>query len=147
VRQLRLEGEYVIRAPRDRVYAIITDFENTPKHFPAVAKSAHLVQRDGNNLVVDVETKAFFGSKTFKVRMEATLRPGEGFTSVNTSSLGVERESLTLETIAEGTRIVYINDVQIKSRVFRILGGLLLKRIALKYWERAVFGTLRQMLE
>ncbi|MFH0911798.1 MAG: hypothetical protein V1918_09885 [Planctomycetota bacterium] len=75
------------------------------------------------------------------------LRPNEGFASTNTSSLGVEHEVVTLEHVPEGTRLVYRNDVEVKSRLFRIFGGFLIRHAALKYWERAYLGKLREMLE
>lgn len=144
---LHPETYYTIKAPRETVYKIITDFENAPKYFPRVAKSARVISRDGNKFVVEARTKAFFGSKTFSVRMEGELRPPEGFVSTNTSSLGIEHEVFTMEEIPEGTRIHYVNDVEIKSWFFRLLGGFLIKRIALKYWEHAVFDKMKQMLE
>ena len=147
MKQIHLEGAYIIKAPRERVYEVITDFENAPKYFPAVAKSARVVKREGDGLVVEVETKAFLGSRTFKVHMETRLRPNEGFSSTNTSSLGVEHEVLSLEAIPEGTRIAYTNDVEIKNRFFQIFGNFLIKRIALKYWEHAVISKLKRMLE
>jgi len=79
--------------------------------------------------------------------MDAELRPPEGFASVNTSPLGVEHEVFMMEEVPEGTRIRYSNEVEIKSPLFRMLGGILLGKVALKYWERAVIGKLRQMLE
>ncbi len=144
---IRLERYYTIKAPREAVYRIITDFENVPKYFPSVAKSAQFINRDGNNFVVEAQTKAFFGSKTFAVRMEGRLNPPAGFASTNTSSLGIEREVFTMEETPEGTKIHYINDVEITSPLFRLFGGLLIKNIALKYWEHAVFDKLKKMLE
>ena len=79
--------------------------------------------------------------------METTLRPTEGFTSVNTSSLGIEHETLNLETTPDGAKIIYVNDVEVRSLFFRILGRFLLKRVALRYWERAIIDKLRKMLE
>jgi len=147
VKRVHLAGSYIIRAPRQKVYEILTDLESAPKYFPRVAKSARVVNRDGNDLVAQVETKAFLGSRTFHVQMETHLRPNEGFTSTNTSSLGVEHEVVTLEHVPEGTRLVYVNDVQVKSRIFRTLGGFLIRNVALKYWEWAYIGKLREMLE
>jgi carbon monoxide dehydrogenase subunit G len=144
---IRLERYYIIKAPREAVYGIITDFENVPKYFPSVAKSARFLSRDGNNFVVEAQTKAFFGSKTFTVRMEGVFNPPEGFVSTNTSSLGIEHEIFTMEETPEGTKIHYVNDVEITSPFFRLFGGFLTKHIALKYWEHAVFDKLRKMLE
>jgi hypothetical protein len=125
---------------------IITDFENFPRHFPSVAKSARCVSRDGNRFVAEAQTKAYFGSKTFQVRMEGQLRPPEGFTSTNTSSLGIEHEAFTMEETPGGTVIHYVNDVEIKSPFFRVF-SFLIKHVALWYWERAVFAKLKQLTE
>ena len=147
MKAIRLEGSYLIRAPRQKVYEVLTDFQGAARHFPRVARSARIVGRDGNDLSVEVETKAFLGSRTFHVRMDAHLRPGEGFTSTNTSSLGVEHETVTLHDVPEGTLLDYLNEVEVKSAVFRIFGGFLIRVVARKYWERAYIGRLREMLE
>jgi len=147
LKTIHLESYYTIKAPREAVYGIITDFENVPKYFPSVAKSARLISRDGNNFVVEAQTRAFFGSKTFAVRMEGRLNPPEGFVSTNTSSMGIEHEVFTMEETPEGTKIHYVNDVEITSPFFRLFGGFLIKHIALKYWEHAVFDKLKKMLE
>jgi hypothetical protein len=143
---IHLEGYYVIKAPREAIYNVITDFENAPKYFPRVAKSAKCISRDGNNFIFEIETKAFWGSMTFKVRMEGQLRPPEGFLSTNTSLLGIEREGLMLCEVPEGTGVHYINDVEITSPFFRRF-HFLIKEVALRYWERAVFEKLRLMFE
>jgi hypothetical protein len=77
---LRLQATHVIRAPRQAVYDLITDFESAPKHFPAVARAVRVTRREGNHLEVEAETKAFLGSETLRVRMDTHLHPPEGFT-------------------------------------------------------------------
>ncbi len=144
---IHLETHYLIKAPREKIYAIMTDFENLPRYFPSVAKEAKVLMRDGNRFVVEAKTKAFFGSKTFTVLMEGELQPPRGLISTNTSSLGVEKESFMMEEIPEGTRIDYVNDVEITSWFFRIFGNILIKHLALWYWERAVFRKLKTMME
>ena len=52
-----------------------------------------------------------------------------------------------MEETPEGTNIHYTNDVEIKSPLIRLFGKVLLGWFALKYWERAVIGQLRQRLE
>ncbi len=141
-----LESNYTIKAPRSEIYTIMTDFENVPKYFPSVAKSARYISREGNNFVVEAQTKAFLGSKTFNVRMEGQLQPPTGFISTNTSSIGIEHEVFTMEEIPGGTKIHYVNDVEIKSPFFRHF-SFLIKYVALWYWERAIFSKLKKMLE
>jgi hypothetical protein len=142
MRALHLEGTWIIRIPRQAAYDTITDFARYPVHFPAVAKSARAVSLQGQRFVVDVTTKAFLGSRSYKVRMEGELRPADGFVSTNTSSIGVERETFTMEEVPEGTRIRYVNDVELHSRFFRIFGSILLKHLAVWYWKRAVIDRL-----
>ena len=66
---------------------------------------------------------------------------------MNSSSLGIEHEPLMLKTISEGTKIDYVNDVEIRSLFFRIFGKILIGTIALKYWEYAVINKLKKILE
>jgi hypothetical protein len=54
--------------------------------------------------------------------METELTPPEGVTSVNTSSPGIEHETLRMKVISEGTRIDHVNEVDIQSAFFRIFG-------------------------
>lgn len=115
-KQIHLKCSWTVNAPRKEVYKIITDFENMPKYFPSVDKSVRFVSRDGDNFVVEAQTKAFFGSKTFTVHMEGKFQPPKGFVSTNISSLGIEHEIFSMEEIPEGTKIHYINDVEIKNQ-------------------------------
>ncbi len=73
MRTLTLEGTWLVRIPRAAAYEIITDFERFPVHFPAVTRSVRVVSREGRRFVVDAQTKAFPGSKTYHVRMEGEL--------------------------------------------------------------------------
>jgi carbon monoxide dehydrogenase subunit G len=145
MKQIHLEGSWTIRAPRDEVYRVITDFENAPKYFPLVAKSARVVSRQGNDLVMAMETKSF--GMAFQVRMTTRLCPPEGFVSENASWLGIEHEVFMMEEVPEGTKINYTNDVEIKSRLFRLLGRILLGWYAVRFWERAVIDKMKKMLE
>ncbi|MFA5271795.1 MAG: SRPBCC family protein [Candidatus Omnitrophota bacterium] len=126
MKRIHLESSWIIRAPRNKVYEIITDFENAPKYFPAVAKSVEILDRQGNRMVLAAKTKAFFASKKFKVTMNTELRPPEGFISENISSLGVEHEVFSMEEVPEGTKINYVNNIEVKSLFFRILEECLL---------------------
>ena len=146
-RKTHLEGHYYISASREAVYSLLTNFENLPKNFPQVAKSAKIISMNGNDFDVEVKTKAFPGSRLFTVRMIGTLNPGFGFRSTNTSSLGVEEELVVLCDDSGGTRIDYINDVAINSPIFRIFAKFLIKRLALWYWEMAIIKKMKLILE
>lgn len=118
----------------------MTDFEKLPAHFPAVAKSARIVRREGNHYSIDATTRSF--GRLWSVRMEADVVPGVGFTSTNASKLGVERESFMMSDASEGTRIDYLNDVEVRMPLFRVLATPLLKWFAVWYWKRKVIDKL-----
>ena len=145
MKTLHLEASWIIKAPREAIYKIMTDFENYPKRFPKVAKSARIISQNGNDYVIAVQTKSF--GKTWQVTMNTQMRPPEGFISENISEFGIEHEKFLMEETSEGTKINYINDVEIKSFFFRIFGRILVSWYAMKYWERAVIDKLREMLE
>lgn len=142
-----LECEVVIKAPREKIYEIMTDFENLPKYFPAVAKSAKIVSRDGNNFVCEAETKSFFINPTFHVHMEGTLQPPTGFISTNTTVIDIEHEKFSMEEIPGGTKIHYVNDVELTHPIFRLFGDFFIKNLALWYWKKSVFGELKKLVE
>lgn len=51
-----LEGSWIIDAPLEDVYKIISDFEKSPEYFPLVAKGMKVVSKDGNNLKIEAVT-------------------------------------------------------------------------------------------
>lgn len=50
MKHIHLENSWVIKAPLEEVFNIITDFENMPKNFPKVAESITITKREGNDL-------------------------------------------------------------------------------------------------
>ncbi len=85
-----LEGSWIIDAPVEDVYRIISDFEKAPEYFPLVAKGTRVISRDGNNLQIEATTNTF--GINFKLKMKTTLLPGKGFKSINESGLAIEDE-------------------------------------------------------
>jgi len=145
-KSVHLESHCAIKASREEIYKIMTDFEKLPEYFPSVAKSVKIISRIGNDFVVEAKTKAFLGSGEFAVRMEGRLQPPKGFVSTNTSAICIEHESFLMEEVPEGTMINYTNDVEIKNPFFCAF-SFLITFAALRYWQRAVFNKLKLMLE
>lgn len=138
-----LTGTWVIRAPLQRAYEIVTDFENAPRYFPLVAQSMKIMNKQGNNLTIDAVSKTF--GIPFHVSMDTQLLPNKGFTSVNTSVLAIEKESFLMEEIPSGTKINYRNEVQIKNTVLQIFSKMLIGRPALLFWKYAYIDRLEKL--
>lgn len=139
-----LQGSWIIDAPLENVYRVVSDFEKAPEYFPLVAKGMKVIHRDGNALEIEAVTNTF--GINFRVSMKTTLLPNKGFTSINTSRLAIEDEQFILTPVERGTRIDYLNKVTIKSNVLRIFSQLIIGKGALKFWEFAYINKLKKIV-
>lgn len=147
MRHIHLEKSWLINAPLEEVFKIMTDFENLPKNFPKVAKSVIINKREGNNLEIKALVKTF--GQTFPVKMKTRIIPSSGFISDNESpEFGTSgHEELVLEKVAGGTKINYIYEVDIHKKWLRIIAKPLIGCLAMKAWEKAVVNRLKKILE
>jgi carbon monoxide dehydrogenase subunit G len=108
MKNINLKGSWVIKAPIDQVFKIISDFENMPNNFPTVAESLVITKRDGNKLEIDAKAKSF--GVVFPVKMKTEIIPRVGYISLNENSkLGISgHEEFLMEETEEGTRINYV---------------------------------------
>lgn len=146
MRKMHLEGSWTIHAPREEVYKIISDFENMPKNFPAVAHSMKIVEQKGNDLIIEGKAKSF--RKILDVKMRTKLIPMKGFISDNESDLVSEgHEEFMLEKIPQGTRINYTYDITLRSKIVALVSTPLIKWFSMWFWKRAFIDRLKEMLE
>ena len=146
MKSIHLEDSWVIRASREKIYEIMTDFENMPKYFPEVTQSIRIVKKEGNNLLMEAKAKTF--GKTFFVKMKTQLRPPYGYISDNKSAIGTSgHEEFLMEEVPEGTKINYTYEVEINNVFLRIFAKPLIGWYAMKFWKRAVIDKLKEMLE
>ncbi|MDD5291381.1 MAG: SRPBCC family protein [Patescibacteria group bacterium] len=147
MKHIHLQGSWIIKAPLEDVFKIITDFENMPKNFPTVAKSITITKRDGNYLEMDAEVKSF--GTAFPVKMKTKILPQRGFISDNESpKFGTSgHEELLLENVEGGTKINYVYEVDIHKKWLRIIAKPLIGWFAMKAWEKAFIDRLRELLE
>ncbi|MCX6754333.1 MAG: SRPBCC family protein [Candidatus Nomurabacteria bacterium] len=147
MKNITLKGSWIIKAPIDKVFKIISDFENMPKNFPTVAESLIITKKDGNKLEIDAKVKSF--GTVFPVKMKTEIIPGKGYISDNYSpQLGISgHEEFLMEEIEEGTRINYIYKVNIHSIWLRIVAKPLLGWYSMKFWENAFIFKLKKIVE
>ncbi len=146
MKHIHLKGSWVIKAPKEEIYKIISDFENMPKYFPSIAKSIHITEKQGNHQKMNAEVKSF--GRVFDVKMQTELLPNIGFKSSNESSFGTSgHEEFLMENIEGGTRIIYMYDIEIHRPLLRIIGTPLIKWFAMWSWKRAFIDKLRKIVE
>ena len=147
MKEITLHKQWVVGAPVDDVFKIMTDFENLPKHFPKVADSVQINKREGDYIEMEATVKSF--GKKFKVKMNTQILPGRGFISKNDSyQFGTSGyEELLLSAHGGGTLVDYTYQVTIHKKWLRIVAAPLLRWYSMKYWEKAVIDQLKKILE
>ncbi len=147
MKNILLRKSWVIKAPLEGVFNIVTDFEKFPENFPKVAESVRVVKREGNHLEMDATVKSF--GKNFPVKMKTQILPKKGFISDNESpGFGTSgHEELLLSEHQGGTLVDYTYQLTIHKRWLRIVAQPLIGWFSMKYWEKAVIDELRKRLE
>lgn len=132
MKQIHLENSWIIKAPLEKVFNIITDFEKMPKYFPKVAETVTITKREGHNLEIDAQVKSF--GTSFPVKMKTTIIPQKGFISDNQSpQFGTSgHEELLLENMNGDTKINYVYEVDIHKKWLRIIAKPLIGWFAMK---------------
>lgn len=147
MKQITLHKQWVIEAPVEDVFGIMTDFEKFPEHFPKVAESMRIDKRVGNYVEMEATLRSF--GKRFQVLMKTQILPGKGFISDNDSyQFGTSgHEELLLSKHPQGTLIDYTYQVAIHKKWLRAVAAPSLRWYSMKYWEKAVIGRLKKLLE
>lgn len=146
MKRLHLKGSWIIKASKEKIYQIISDFENMPKYFPSIAESIHITEKQGNHQKMSAKVKSF--GTVFDVKMQTELLPGIGFKSTNESSFGTSGyEEFLMDDVEGGTRITYTYEIEIHRPILRIIGTPLIKGFAMWSWKRAFIDTLRKIVE
>ncbi len=141
----KIQSRWFVPASRGSVYAVASDFERLPQHFPRVARSTKVVSRDGNRLVIEAEA-ASFGRffPVVRVTIHAELLPGVGYrcSTHNRTFDTTGEEELLLSDAPGGTEITYSYAVKVRHRWLRPLYAWLVRRFGLRFWKRAYLEPL-----
>ncbi|MFA6082175.1 MAG: SRPBCC family protein [Patescibacteria group bacterium] len=147
--KIHLKNSWIIKAPRESIYKIVTDFENLPKNFPQVAHSVKIVSKDGNNLLIHAEAKSF-GTPPISVTMKTTLVPGKGYISDNINPVfkATGHEEFLMEDVENGTRINYSYNYDLSKAniILRIFAKPLFGWFSMWYWERVYINKIKIIL-
>jgi len=142
---IRIRSRWFVPATRGSVYAVISNFERLPQHFPRIARSAKVISRDGNRLVIDVEAASF--GRFFPVvhiAINAELLPGTGYrcSTFNRTFNTTGEEELLLSDVSGGTEVAYSYAVRLRHRWLRPVFSWLVRRLGLRFWKRAYLEPL-----
>ncbi|PIQ28532.1 hypothetical protein COW36_12850 [bacterium (Candidatus Blackallbacteria) CG17_big_fil_post_rev_8_21_14_2_50_48_46] len=147
--KIAVKGDWLVHADRAAVYAIISDFERMPEHFPRIAHAMKLLKREGQLLTLEAQAASF--GKYFpkvKIKLEVELLPDRGY-RCQTHNLSFNTrgdEELLLSDAPEGTRIEYTYYVALQYPLFLPLYAWLTRKLALPFWKHSFIDRLEEIL-
>ena len=145
MKPIRWQGSWVIRAPPEKVYQWMTDFDRWAELMPDIVKSARVVSRTDSAVVLD-GVFSILGREGHGV-MNIQLHPLTGFDADNISEkLGEEKETVRFEQIPEGTLYKWAVDVNPRGIHIHLLSrfiGYFVRR----FYERTIIKPLSRALE
>lgn len=147
MKDITLRANWIVKAPVNEVFAVMSDFEKFPEYFPKVADTIDIVKREGNHLEVHASVKSF--GRAFYVTMKTEILPQKGYISDNESpQFGTSgHEELLLSEVPEGTKIDYLYQVAIHKPWLRVVAKPLIGWYSMKFWEKAVIDELKKRVE
>lgn len=145
MKPIRWEGAWTIRAPRDKVYQWMTDFDRWAEMMPGIVKSARVVSRAETAVVLEGEFNLL--GRTGRGVMNIRLHPPAGFDADNVSErLGEEKETIRFEETPEGTLYKWAVDAKPNGVHVRLLSKFL-GYFVRRFYERTIIKPLREALE
>jgi len=116
-----VEVSRVIKAPRKKVWEVVSDPTSTPKFNPDL-KSVEVLSRVGNTITF--KSMAIMGGREVKTMNKWTLHPLERMEDEILEGPIDMRGTTILEEVPEGTKYTWSGDVSFKGVLGRILGRL-----------------------
>jgi len=144
-----VHGDWLVHADRAAVYAIVSDFERMPQHFPKIARSIKLVKREGDVLTLEAQAGSFASwLPSARIELTATLLPGLGYrcTTRNLTFNTTGDEELLLTDDPEGTRIMYTYFVTVRRRWIKPLFAWMVSAFGLPFWKRSFIDPLESLV-
>lgn len=142
---IRWHGAWKIRAPREKVYQLMTEFDRWGELMPGIVKSARVVSRTDSTVILEGVFNIL--GREGRGVMNFRLHPLVGYDADNTSEkLGEEKETVRLEEIPEGTLYKWTVDARPNGILVNLLGSFLNPFIR-RFYERTIIDPLRRALE
>jgi len=117
----KVEVSRVIKAPRKKVWEVVSDPTSLPKFIPDI-KSVEVLSRVGNTITY--KTTSIMGGREVKMTQKYTLHPPERMEEEILEGPIDMRVTTILEEVPEGTKYTRSGDVSFKGVLGRILGRL-----------------------
>jgi carbon monoxide dehydrogenase subunit G len=112
----KVKVERIIKADCEKIFRMVTDFENLPARFPQFFKSIKVISREGNTVMT--EDVSVMGGREMSQTVKHVFSP-PNIDDVYIIS-GDARDShiiTTYERISEGTKIIVDGDIKLAGKL------------------------------
>ncbi|HXX05695.1 MAG TPA: SRPBCC family protein [Candidatus Bathyarchaeia archaeon] len=112
----KVKVEKIIKANREKIFNLVTDFENLPQRFPQFFKSVKVVSREGN--VITTEDHAVMAGREMQQTAKHILTPPE-IDEVHLLSGDAKDSHIVTkyENVPEGTKITVEGDFKLAGKL------------------------------
>ena len=122
-----------VDADRDKIFKVITDFENLAKIFPKYFKSLKIISKSGN--VTKLQEDLEFLGKKLSVTVDHIVEEPDKHIVIMLDGPGKDtRFEETFEKVSEGTKIAVEVDLVLNGK-FKVMGFFAKKKIKSKMSE------------
>jgi ribosome-associated toxin RatA of RatAB toxin-antitoxin module len=112
----KVKVEKIIKVNREKIFNLVTDFENLPHRFPQFFKSVKVVSREGNT--VTTEDLAVMAGREIRQTTKHILTPSEVDDVYLLSGDAKDSHIVTkYESVPEGTRITVEGDFKLAGKL------------------------------
>src|SRR5574337_35762 len=124
----KVRVEKIIKADRERVFNMVTDFENLPKRFPQFFKSVKILSREGNT--VTTEDQAVMAGREIHQTVRHVLTPPQLDEVYMLSGDAKNSHVVTrYEAVPEGTKVIVDGDFKLAGKL-KLVGFMTQRKIA-----------------
>ncbi len=112
----KVKVEKIIKANREKVFNLVTDFENLPTKFPQFFKSVKVISREGNT--VTTEDNAVMAGREVHQTTKHILTPSQTDEVYLLSGDAKDSHIVTrYESVPEGTKITVEGDFKLAGKL------------------------------
>lgn len=144
----KIEVQKIIRVPREKAVEYFGDIELYNSLHPREDTSYTILSRKNNEVLLEVKQE--IGGRVFNYTNRTVFRLPDRVESETLSGVAKgSRQVITLEAVAEGTRVTYTSDVRIDFSVV-VGGGVVgkaMRMVSGKMMKKLTRESLEQMAE
>ncbi|MEO9277588.1 MAG: SRPBCC family protein [Nitrososphaera sp.] len=112
----KVKVERVIKADREKIFDLVTDFEHLPTRFPQFFKSVKVISKEGNTVTTE-DYSVIVGREIHQTTKHILTRPHIDEVYILSGDAKDSHIVTTYETVAEGTKVIVDGDFKLAGKL------------------------------